>query len=188
MARRRRKGSNSRPNRGRQPGGARRVSRADGGPEGRLGSGERRIRVIKSYPKVWNKLVLYPRQTFVWPRYVLPTGCPPPLSSDCSTLNITPQWAIACFKPRYHKLRYQYGTNYEAVVDNLLMQEVPHCALQPKRGAEHELRRRVKLAVAVLMNREGIPVRYPRAARFPRPEQAASISQPWLRALLTGWF
>jgi len=132
--------------------------------------------------------VLYPRQAFVWPNFVLPQTCTSPLSRDCSTLQISPQWAIACFKPTYHRLRATYGQNYEAIVEALLHQLVPQCSSPPQRGAEIELRRRVMLAVAVFMNREGIPVHYPPQARFPRPPSAATITQPWLRALLTGWF
>ncbi len=185
---RRSKSSTSRPSRVRL-GGVSRVRRADGGLDGRRDSGGRRITVLRQHPKVWDRGAFYPRQAFAWPTFVLPQGCPPPLSRDCAMLKVTPRWAIACFKPTYHRLRMRYGSNYEAIVNALLDQTVPDCNLRlPQRGAEHELHRRIALAVAVLMNREGIPVRYPPEARFPKPDVAASISQPWLRALLTGWF
>jgi len=188
VVRRRSKSSNSRPSRGRL-GGAGRVRRADGGLNGRRGLGGRRIRVLRQKPKMWVKGALYPRQVFIWPVFVLPQGCRPPISSDCSQLQITPRWAVACFKPTYHKMRARYGENFPAVLQGVLVQVAPDCnTTEPQRGAEHELQRRVALAIAVLMNREGIPVRYPPEARFPKPAVAASITQPWLRALLTGWF
>jgi hypothetical protein len=104
-------------------------------------------------------------------------------------LQITPRWAVACFKPTYHQLRRYYGDDAQTIVEKLVEAEVPQCrdGQQPMRGAEHELHRRVALAVAILMSLEGIPVQYPSEARFPRPLQAQAISQPWLRALLTGW-
>jgi hypothetical protein len=148
----------------------------------------RRSRVLQHRPKVWFRGVLYPKQTFVWPNFVLPQACTSPLSRDCSTLQISAQWAIACFKPTYHRLRSMYGFNYEAIVNAIVQQLVPQCSMPPQRGAELELHRRISLAVAALMNREGVPVQYPSTARYPRPQQAATITQPWLRALLTGWF
>lgn len=147
----------------------------------------RRGRVLAHRPRVWIRDVLYPKQTFVWPNFVLPQTCTSPLSVDCSTLQISPQWAIACFKPMYHRLRAMYG-DYEVIVNELLHRLVPQCSIPPQRGAEIEFQRRVMQATAALMNREGIPIQYPPQARFPRPITASTITQPWLRALLTGWF
>ena len=118
--------------------------------------------------------------------FVLPQGCTPPLTADCAQLQITPRWAIACFKPAYHRLRNYYGNNVEGLIEALMAYE-SNCGDAPMRGAQHELHRRIVLAVAVLMNREGVPVTYPPTAQFPRPSQADAITQPWLRALLTGW-
>lgn len=130
----------------------------------------------------------YPEQAYKWPGFVLRKGCTSPISNNCLSLSITPRWAIACFKPTYHRLRQVHGSDFESVVDDLLLREAPGCSLGvPTTGAEHELRRRVQLAVAALMNSEGIVVRYPSQAMFPRPARTQQISQPWLRALLTGW-
>jgi hypothetical protein len=148
----------------------------------------RKLRVLRKRPKVWAHGQAYPVQRYMWPRFVLSGGCQSPLSEDCNHLDISPQWAIACFKPTYHRLRKRYGDDYQAIVDAFLETEMPQCQGRPKRGAEHELQRRIALAVAILMNREGSPVRYPPPARFPRPSKAQVISQPWLRALITGWF
>lgn len=130
----------------------------------------------------------YPEQDYAWPGFVQRPGCEMPLSVDCTQLQISPQWAIACFKPTYHRLRAMHGDDYHAILDDLIWQEIPACTIGgPATGAEYELYRRLQLAVAALMNTEGIPVRYPPLARFPRPPRAQQISQPWLRALLTGW-
>lgn len=190
MTRMRSKTSNSRLGQGRSASDAGRGRRGHGGLVSQRGSGGRRITVLKQRPKVWLHGNAYPEQRYRWPLFVLRKGCAAPLSSDCTQLQITPRWAIACFKPTYHQLRRQYGDDYQVIIDELLQVEAPQCddAQQPTRGAEHELRRRIALAIAVLMNREGVPVRYPIAARFPRPANAEAISQPWLRALLTGWF
>lgn len=130
----------------------------------------------------------YPKQKYNWPDFVLRKGCKSPLSADCLKLQMSPQWAIACFKPTYHRLRAIHGDNYEAIVDDLITTEAPGCSFGvPQTGAEHEFYRRIYLAVALLMNHEGVPVRYPPDSHSPRPQKADHISQPWLRALLTGW-
>lgn len=128
------------------------------------------------------------RTMHAWPSFVQRRGCSLPISDDCAQLLVTPRWAVACFKPAYHQLRLRHGNNYQAIVDDLMVRELPTCAFdRPSTGAERELRRRIALAVAVLLNSEGVPVRYPPEAVFPRPARANRISQPWMRALLTGW-
>lgn len=129
----------------------------------------------------------YPQQKG-WPSFVMAQGCTLPLSEDCLSLRVTPRWAIGCFKPMYHRLREIHGDDYEAIVDDIVQKEIPACNIGgPTTGAEQELYRRLRLATATLMNMEGVAVRYPKAAPFPRPKRAQQISQPWMRALLTGW-
>lgn len=121
------------------------------------------------------------------PKFVQRRECIAPISDDCMTLQMSAHWALVCFKPRYRELRRVYYDDIETIVDDLLALEVPQCNVgRANTGAEHELRRRVALAVATLMNSEGIPVRYPPKAVYPRPLRATQIGQPWMRALLTG--
>lgn len=111
-----------------------------------------------------------------------------PISNDCTKIQVTAQWATACFLPTYQKLRAVHGDDYEAIYDDLVQKELPTCSLAGvSTGAEYELLRRVALATAVLMNSEGVPVRYPPDPVTPRPARAGHISTPWLRAMLTGW-
>lgn len=149
-------------------------------------SRHRRALVLRKRPKVWLQGDVYPSQRHQWPTFVLATDCPSPLSADRSRLQLSPRWAIACFKPSYHRLRLKHGSDYKSIVDAFLQDNIP--LGRPRRGAEHEFHRRVALAVAVLMNQEGIPVQYPRLSRFPRSSKDDHISQPWLRSLLTGHF
>lgn len=172
------KTSTSRLGRGRRARGAGRGHRG-GGPGGRHGPVGRRIVVLRQHPRVWVAGRAYPRQTYRWPLFVLAQGCPSPLSADCTQLQITPRWAVACFKPAYHQLRSYYGNDARTIVEQIVRAAAIHCIDgQPTRGAEYELHRRVGVAVAILMNIEGVPVRYPSTARFPRPLQADAISQP----------
>lgn len=126
------------------------------------------------------------------PRIVLPATlrgrCPPPLNPGCTQLTITPRWAVVCFKPAYHRMRRRYGHNLEAISNALVAEQAPMCRFgEDASGIEIEFLRRVKMAVAILLNQEGFVVRYPEAPHYPRPARADRIRQPWLRALLTGW-
>jgi hypothetical protein len=129
----------------------------------------------------------YPKQKHRWPSFVFKQGCKSPLSDNCLKVQVTSRWALNCFKPTYHELRRARGDDFEAVVNDLILREIPACTLAgEKTGAEQEIHRRISMAVALLMNSEGIPVPYPASALFPRPARAQQISQPWLRALVTG--
>ncbi len=144
------------------------------------------IRMVSNGYRVTPKFSYYPEKS-EWPTFVQRKGCQAPISEDCMTLQVSPRWAMACFKPRYYELRLMYRDDLQAIVDDLLALEVPNCNVgKASTGAEHELRRRVTLAVAALMNAEGVPVRYPSKAVFPRPTKALYIKQVWVRALLTG--
>ena len=114
-------------------------------------------------------------------------NCPPPLSWDCERLQLTTRWAVGCFMPRFYALRERHGFDYRGIVNDLLLQETPHCRMLPSTSAERELQRRVSLAVAILLNREGASVPIPSMPPIPRPVRATPVRQPWLRALLTGW-
>lgn len=132
----------------------------------------------------YNRVRLPNRSSSPSPR----AGCSMPISGDCTQLNITTQWATACFLPTYRKLRAVHGDDFESIYDDLVQKELPTCSLMGvSTGAEYELLRRVALATAVLMNSEGVPVRYPPDPVTPRPARADHITQPWLRAMLTGW-
>lgn len=145
------------------------------------------VRTVPSGYRVVPKFLYYPTKS-AWPKFVQRKGCGAPISDDCTTLQLSPRWAVACFKPRYHELRLMYRDDLQTIVDDMLALEAPHCNVgKADTGAEHELRRRVTLAVATLMNGEGVPVRYPPKAMFPRPFRASEIHQPWMRALLTGY-
>jgi len=89
--------------------------------------------------------------------------------------------------PRYYELRSAYGPDYHGIVNDIVLQETPQCHLEPLTAAEREFQRRVSLAVAVLLMRDGVAVQLPPMPHTPRPIQADRIKQPWLRALLTGW-
>lgn len=125
---------------------------------------------------------VYPALQIEWGR-----RCPPPLTGDCRALNVTPGWAIGCFMPRYYDLRRAYGPDAQAIVHEILVHETPQCHLIPLTAAEQELHRRIALAVAVLLRRDGFAVDLPPMPSSPRPPRANRIRQPWLRALLTGW-
>ena len=124
---------------------------------------------------------------YAQPDWYQPETCSPPISDDCSQLQPTARWATSCFLPRFRYLRNVYGDDYERLASALAREEAPWCAFPARSGAAAEYARRIKLAVAVLLNADGIPVRYPPAPPTPRPGDADSIQQPWMRALLTGW-
>lgn len=123
----------------------------------------------------------------VQPSWYQPESCPSPLSTDCRTLQPTAMWATSCFLPRFQYLRNVYGEDYESLASALAREEAPACPFPARTGAAVEYERRIRLAVAVLLNADGIPVPYPAGPPTPRPPQADSIQQPWMRALLTGW-
>lgn len=116
-------------------------------------------------------------------------SCPRPLSIDCSTITITGRWAAACFLPSYVRQRKIHGPDFEAVVCGITYAEPLPCKPQPiaPTQASIELGNRIRLATAILMRQEGIPVPMPKIPTYPRPHGADRIRQPWMRALLTGW-
>jgi hypothetical protein len=178
----RKRGSNPRLGRSVSAGGADDNSRQTGGGffVGRRGPGGGGTLATEATKHGYNR-VRVPHST-VKPR------CSLPLSPDCMRLEVTAEWATHCFYPTYQRLRAVYGDDFYAIYDDLIQKELPTCSLKGvATGAEHELLRRVALATALLMNREGVPVRYPPDAITPRPARADHITQPWLRALLTGW-
>ena len=101
-------------------------------------------------------------------------------------LRVTSQWALHCFAPAWHRARTMWGGNAQAISTEIVGELVPPMRIVPTTGPEQELRRRVDLAVAVLLNRGGVPTGYPPQPRTPRPE-AMPAGPPWYRALLTGW-
>jgi hypothetical protein len=113
--------------------------------------------------------------------------CSPPLLGNCTVLNITAQWAMACFIPRYHALQRVYGTDYERLASAIAREEAPDCPFPPTTGAAYEYQRRIHLAVAILLNMQGQAVPLPDPSVSPRPPTANLIALPWMRALLTGW-
>lgn len=137
----------------------------------------------------------YAPYSYYWPTYYAyaqptwyqPETCPPALSQSCTELTPTARWAASCFLPRFRYARQVYGNDYEAIASSIAREEAPWCPFPARSGAAAEYERRIQLAVAVLLNADGIPVRYPPAPPTPRPPDADSILQPWLRALLTGW-
>ena len=121
------------------------------------------------------------------PLWYQPETCPSPLADGCTKLQMTARWATSCFMPRFHYLRTIYGDDAVALASAIAREEAPDCPFPPQSGAAAEYERRVKLAVAVLLNAHGVPVPYPAGLRTPRPPGASSVRQPWMRALLTGW-
>lgn len=103
-------------------------------------------------------------------------------------LAIDEEWAVNCFAPIYQDARAQWGSNAAALATDVLVTVMPDARLgTPASGPEYELRRRIELAVAVLLGAEGIPTRFPADPVTPRPRNASKISTPWIRALVTGW-
>lgn len=134
-----------------------------------------------------------------WPWYVGVVPVAAPLTYDAQSpvctspieggvLVIDGRWAVECFWPAYAEARLQWGGNASSLAQEILLQIDPGASIESVgRGAEDELRRRVELAVAVLLNDDGIPTKYPRRAVTPRPSRADQIRVPWIRALVTGW-
>ena len=121
------------------------------------------------------------------PGYLTAISCAPPLSHDGTRLQVSSAWATACFMPAYHQAHLRWGVNDSAITAELVHELVPNARLHTAAsGAEHQLRQRIALAVAVLQNQAGIPTAYPPAAPTPRP-RVRSLRPAWLRALLTGW-
>lgn len=187
-------GRGGRPGRPGRPGGR------PGGRGGRRGhpSGRRRLgryprrpfwypRPRGGYWPIWSYGVpYYPRLAVNWFGDNEP-ACAPPLQRNCRRLNITPRWANECFVPTYRRLRAQYGPDPAMLSSAIARDQAPDCAFPTTTGAGAEYERRIQLAVAVLLNREGYPTTYPPSPPTPRPRQADTIRDPWLRALLTGW-
>jgi len=116
-----------------------------------------------------------------------PSACPPP-PIVAGRLAIDEGWAATCFWPTYSDARAQWGNNAAAIATTVLLAVMPDAALGvPSTGPEHELRRRIELAVAVLLSADGVPTRLPRNPPSPRPPRASQITTPWIRALVTGW-
>lgn len=138
------------------------------------------------------------RQGFVIgiPVYAVPprTIVPPPwrcrpVVDPSGHLVVTPAWATACFVPAYHRARAAWGRNTKAITTEVLHEVDPaSSAGAPLTAAEHELRRRIAMAVAILLNAEGVPTHYPPPAVWTYPVQSAfpSPGPAWLVALTTG--
>lgn len=141
------------------------------------------ITVWPWYPAYYYPYVYGPE----YPGWYQPQSCPPPLVDGCRRLNITARWASSCFLPRYQYLRAQYGVDWEALASAVAREEAPDCPFPATTGAAAEYARRVRLAVAALLNAEGYTVPYPPPPVTPRPLDANQILQPWMRALMTGW-
>ena len=123
----------------------------------------------------------------VTPGYLVSAQCRPPLSPDGTRLAVTSAWASACFLPAYHRSQQRWGGNATAITAELVHELLPGARLSaPATGAEHQLRQRIELAVAVLQNQSGYPTPYSLVAPTPRP-RVRSPRPAWLRALLTGW-
>ena len=118
----------------------------------------------------------------------VPVGVDPCVSPITGArLDVTAAWAINCFWPAYQSAQIVWGPNAPAVAGEIVMQLLPELAMRPSIAAERELRRRIDLAIAVLLNAEGIPTRFPANPPLPRPPRASQIEVPWIRALVTGW-
>jgi hypothetical protein len=168
-------------------------------PTLRLPGGQRSPRVIATARRTSQTTpVVQPRARFGWPWFwpvavpvpvevpVALTECPAPFADG--RLVVTSRWATDCFAPAYEQARSMWGANAAALSTEVLLTLLPDAELGlPALGAEQELRRRIELAVAVLLGGEGIPVRYPPNPPSPRPPSASQINTPWIRALVTGW-
>jgi len=114
-----------------------------------------------------------------------PWRCAAPIDPR-GRLILTPAWATACFVPAYHRARAAWGPNKKAITTEVMHDLWPWASVRGSRSAaEAELRRRVELAVAALLNAEGTPARYP-----PPPLWPVGLPSPrtpsWLSALITG--
>lgn len=140
-----------------------------------------------SYFPFWSYGVpYYPRLARNWFGDNTPQ-CADPLQNQCRRLNITPRWAHECFITSYRRMRQLYRGDAELMTSAIARELAPDCPFPTKTGAGAEYERRIKLAVAILLNREGIPTPYPPEPVTPRPPEADTVREPWLRALLTGW-
>jgi len=134
------------------------------------------------------------------PRTIVP---PPwrcaPLVDLSGHLVLTPAWATACFIPAYHRARATWGRNAKAITTEVLHEVDPASSVgAPLTAAEYELRRRIAMAVAILLNAEGVPTQYPPPAVWPPPgvwppfviqpslPSLPSAGPAWLVALTTG--
>lgn len=112
-------------------------------------------------------------------------GCIPPVSYDCTRLQVTMRWVRHCFFPVYTHARHYFGPNIDAIVDGIFRTEASHCFSAPTPAAT-EFARRVQLAAAILLRDEGIDVSMPFRPNFP-PPSTPPVSERWVKALLTGW-
>jgi hypothetical protein len=138
-----------------------------------------------NYPYPYYYPTYYPyyyEEPVAIPQWYERDGCPPPLSNNCTQLTVTPRWSTTCFLPRYRYLRNVYGADASALASAIAREEAPDCPFPAQSGAAAEYMRRIQLAVAVLLNADGLA-----PAPGSRPAEAATIQQPWMRALLTGW-
>jgi len=136
-----------------------------------------------------------------WPWYsgIVPIAAPIPYLvetiSPCRVpidpngrLVIRGDWAVSCFWPVYVEARMRWGTAASSMASDVQLMLMPDAATGfSDNGAEVELRRRIELAIATLLNADGIPTPYPEASILPRPAHANRIDVPWIRALMTGW-
>lgn len=113
---------------------------------------------------------------------------PCPIPIDQGRVVVSSGWALDCFWNAYVNARAVWGANAQAITSEIMLQLVPPSLLgEATTGAERELRRRIAMAVAVLLSQDGIPTRLPPNPPTPRPDAASGIRVPWLRALVTGW-
>jgi hypothetical protein len=129
--------------------------------------------------------------TYPWPwPEVVPTlvGVEDCVPIQGGRLLIDEAWAYRCFAPAFDQARAQWRNNAVGLSTDVLLAVMPDAALGiPASGPEYELRRRIDLAVAILLGAEGIPTRFPPNPPTPRPRDASRITIPWVRALVTGW-
>ena len=112
------------------------------------------------------------------------TVCNVPIADG--VLQVTPEWIRICFMPAYAQARTIWGANAVSITSEILSELAPAMRIRrPQTGAERELRRRVELAVAGLLNATGVPTRYPADPITPRP-RTLPAGPAWYRALMTG--
>lgn len=115
------------------------------------------------------------------------SGCADVLQNQCTRLNVTPKWVVACFLPAYAEARMKYD-DVDMVVD-AIYSNLSYCLdpATPPTPAALELARRIHLAAALLLRSEGIDARMPMIPAHPPSRSYMPGRQPWIRALLTGW-
>lgn len=121
--------------------------------------------------------------------YVAVTGAVRPCGAPIvgGRLRVTSAWVVNCFMPAYRRASSTWGSHAPAISSEILSDLVPDMRVTaPETGSERELQRRVRTAVAAMLNAQGVPTPYPRDPVTPRPMELPA-GPPWYRALLTGW-